>query len=114
MIALVEKKKDEVADLCRRFKVERLDLFGSAATECFAPESSDLDFVVRFAERRASGEYADRYLDFAEALERLFQRRVDLVSEPSIRNPYYCRGNEETRQRMYEQAGASSKTICLS
>ncbi len=88
--------------------------FGSAATERFVPESSALDCVVSFAQRPASGDYADRYLDFAAVLERLFQRRVDLVSEPSIRNPYYCRGNEETRQRMYEQAGASSKTICLS
>ena len=88
--------------------------FGSAATQRFVPESSALDCVVSFAQRPASGDYADRYLDFAAVLERLFQRRVDLVSEPSIRNPYYCRGNEETRQRMYEQAGASSKTICLS
>jgi hypothetical protein len=35
MIALVEQKKDDMADLCRRFKVERLELFGSAATGSF-------------------------------------------------------------------------------
>ena len=28
MIPIVAQKKNELADLCRRFKVERLDLFG--------------------------------------------------------------------------------------
>ncbi len=108
MIALIEQKKRELADLCRRFKVQRLGLFGSAATGSYAPESSDLDFLVTFTERRATGDYADRYLDFAEALERLFQRRVDLVTEQSIRNPFFRRELEETRQPIYEQARAEA------
>ena len=69
----------------------------------FDTETSDLDFLVRFADRTPSGEYADRHLGFAEDLEQLFGRRVDLVTEQSIRNPYLRREIEATRQLIYEQ-----------
>ena len=108
MIALLEQKKTAVIALCRQFNVERLDLFGSAASGEFHAESSDLDFVVRFANREPTGAYADRYLDFAEALERLFQRSVDLVTEQSIRNPYFRREVEATRQPIYERQDAEA------
>jgi predicted nucleotidyltransferase len=103
MIAIVEEQKPELSELCRRYQVERLDVFGSATTERFAPDQSDLDFVVRFGDRQPTGDYADRYLDFAEALERLFHRPVDLVTEESIRNPFFRREIEATRQLLYEQ-----------
>jgi len=102
MINLVQSKQREVVELCRKFKVRRLDVFGSAATGEFAPQHSDLDFVVNFADRAPTGEYANRFLDLAEALERLFQRPVDLVTEQSIRNPCFRRTLEATRQRIYE------------
>jgi uncharacterized protein len=102
MIALVEQKKNDLADLCRRFKVERLELFGSAAAGSFQSPSSDLDFIVRFS-APFTGSHLDRYLDFAEALEQLFQRPVDLLTERAIRNPYFRRSIEATRLPVYEQ-----------
>lgn len=102
MIPVVEHKRAELVDLCRHFKVDRLHLFGSGATSGFAEDRSDLDFLVRFANRQPSGEYADRYLDFADELERLFQRPVDLVTEESIRNPYFQSEIDATRQLIYE------------
>ena len=84
----------ELHRLCRKYGVERLSLFGSAATESFDPASSDLDFVVSFADR--SPGYADRYLDFAQALEQLFGRPVDLVTERSIRNPFFRQSVEDS------------------
>jgi uncharacterized protein len=102
MIAVVEHKKDALANLCRQFGVERLELFGSAATDSFQPATSDLDFIVRFSFPSA-GSYLDRYLDFAEALEQLFQRPVDLLTERAIRNPYFRRSIEATRQPVYER-----------
>jgi predicted nucleotidyltransferase len=104
MIDLVENQKHELSELCRRFKVERLDIFGSAADGCFAPEQSDLDFLVKFSDRRPTGDYANRYLDFADALERVFDRHVDLLTEQSIRNPFLRREIEATRQVVYEES----------
>jgi len=108
MIPIVAQKKNELADLCRRFKVERLDLFGSAADGNFKSGTSDLDFLVRFADREPTGEYADRYLNLAEAIERLFQRPVDLVTEQSVRNPYFRRVVDASRQLIYERQDAQT------
>lgn len=50
MIDLVANKRDEIAALCRKYNIKRLDLFGSAATGAFDPATSDLDFVVDLGE----------------------------------------------------------------
>ena len=103
MIDLVKNQTAELTELCRYYRVDRLDIFGSAAKGTFDARRSDLDFLVRFHQRNPTGEYAERYLDFAEALEKLFQRRVDLVTEHSIRNPFLRREVESTRELVYER-----------
>ena len=103
LIELIETKRGEIAELCRRYRVERLYLFGSAATGRFRPPSSDLDFIVEMADRQPNAAYADRYFGFAEELERLFGRPVDLITEQSIRNPYFRREVEATRLLVYGQ-----------
>lgn len=84
--------------LCRRFGVKRLDLFGSAATGRFDPDRSDFDFLVTF---EASG---DDYFGLAEALEALCGRRIDLLEEQSIRNPYLRDQVMEERVQLYPAA----------
>ena len=100
MIPEIAVKQMEIARLCRRFEVVRLDIFGSAATGAFEPETSDLDFVARFA-RTNDTTYPDRYLDFAEELERLFNRDVDVITERSVRNPYFRAEIDRTRELVY-------------
>ncbi|MEI8141131.1 MAG: nucleotidyltransferase domain-containing protein [bacterium] len=101
MIELVKQKQTELEGLCRTFQVARLELFGSAATGKFNPNSSDLDFMIEFENRSAPG-LLNRYLDFAEALEKLFGRHVDLVTQRSIRNPYFQKVLAVTRELLYE------------
>jgi predicted nucleotidyltransferase len=84
--------------------VERLDPFGSAAKSNFRPDASDVDFLVTFADARP-GTYANRYLGLLLALEQLFHREVDLVTERSIRNPYFRKAVEATRQLVYDGRG---------
>jgi uncharacterized protein len=104
VIALIEQNRDALARLCRQFRVERLELFGSAAKGTFQPGSSDVDFLVTFADAQP-GTYADRYLGLLLALEQLFQREIDLVTERSIRNPYFRKAVEATRQLVYDGRG---------
>lgn len=103
----LEGKRDAIAALCREYGVLRLDVFGSAAKGTFDPETSDLDFVASFADRK-NLDYADRYFDFAEALEALFGRRIDLITEQGIKNPYFREEVEETRRRVYVAPGESA------
>jgi predicted nucleotidyltransferase len=81
--------------------VKRLDLFGSAASDGFDPEASDLDFVVSF-ERRDFPELFDRYFGLEEDLEALFGRGVDLVMEGALeKSPRFAKGVEDSRVLLY-------------
>lgn len=101
MIREVELQQSALAELCQRYGVRQLQLFGSAATGAFVPETSDLDFVAEFMDTRST-DYANRYLDFSESLERLFNRPVDVLTQGSIRNPYFRAEVERTAQIIYE------------
>ena len=99
LLLKLELRRADVAALCRAFQVERLDLFGSAARGEARP-ASDLDFLVQFRAPHDRG-YAERYLGLAEALERLFGRPVDLVTDRSIRNPILRQAIASDRQTLY-------------
>lgn len=105
MISLIKQRQPAIAELCLRFRVQRLFLFGSAVGDRFQADGSDLDFLVEMADRQPTGAYADRYLGLAEGLEQLLGRQVDLVTAQAIRNPYLRREVEDTRQLVYEQRG---------
>lgn len=100
MIPIVERNREAVKRLCRRFCVRRLELFGSAAGSGFDPSRSDLDFLVEF-ENLNPGEYADTYFGLLEGLEDLFRRRVDLVVVSAVRNPYFLESIERSRTLLY-------------
>ncbi|MDQ3480300.1 MAG: nucleotidyltransferase domain-containing protein, partial [Actinomycetota bacterium] len=48
MPALLEDKRAQIEELCRHFRVRRLDVFGSAIRDDFDPGRSDVDFLVEF------------------------------------------------------------------
>ncbi len=85
---LLQVKLQPLRELCERYGVEKLELFGSAARGEFDPAHSDLDFIVQMTGRREPG-YAARFCDFADALEVLYGRPVDLLTEMMIKNPYF-------------------------
>ncbi len=98
---VISNRAADLEQLCRRFSVRRLALFGSAATGRGLTEASDLDFVVEF-EPLPPGAYADTYFGLLEALQQLFDRQVDLVVESAIKNPYFLEAVEATRMPLYE------------
>jgi Predicted nucleotidyltransferases len=100
MRTLIEHHREEIERLCRKFRVLRLELFGSASTGEFNDQSSDLDFLVSFG-KLESGQYADSYFGLQEALVELFHRRVDLVVDSAITNPYFLAAIEPTRALVY-------------
>jgi len=91
---------DELSNLCAIYGVKRLELFGSASRSDFNWESSDLDFLVEFAESHSTGAF-DRYFGLKEDLERLFQRPVDLVEIKAIKNPYFRQAIERDKVLLY-------------
>lgn len=101
MIPVIQQHRAKLAELCRQFKARRLAVFGSAVKGTFSSDRSDLDFLVTL-DAVPPAEYADNYFGLANGLEELFRRRVDLVTEESIRNPYFRQEVEETQELVYE------------
>jgi len=96
----IEEHRLALADLCRRYGVVRLSLFGSATSAAFDPERSDLDFVVDF-EDFPPGRYADAYFGLLESLEALLGRPVDLIVGSAIHNPYFKESVDQTKALVY-------------
>lgn len=97
---ILTQHRAELEALCRRYRVRRLDLFGSAASATDRPEMGDLDFLVEF-DPLPPGSYADAYFGLLEALEGLTERPVDLVVASAIRNPYFRDEVERTKVPLY-------------
>ncbi len=100
MNPLITVHESELVELCRRYHVQRLELFGSAASGKFQPEMSDLDFLVEF-QPLTPGKHADAYFGLLFALEDMFQRRIDLVEDGAIENPYFRRIADQSRTPVY-------------
>lgn len=102
MSPVIDEHRRSLAEQCQRFGVRRLEVFGSAARADFDPAKSDFDFIVSFADK-TPGTYADRYLDFAAAVERLLGCKIDLLTERCIRNPYFRSEVEAERRIVYDE-----------
>lgn len=100
MIDLIERHRAEIEELCRRYHVERLELFGSAADGTWDPATSDLDFLLELLPA-AAGRVFHGYFDLKDDLERLFGRKVDLVMPAAIRNPYFRAAVDRQRTPVY-------------
>jgi hypothetical protein len=96
----IESHRPQIAELCRRFGVRRLELFGSAALDDARAAPSDLDFLVDLGEPPPPA-YADAYFGLRESLEALFGRPVDLVTAPSVLNRYFREGIDRSRRLLY-------------
>jgi uncharacterized protein len=92
--------QSELAQLCRKFHVRRLELFGSAVGGGFNSDRSDLDLLVEF-ESLPEGVYADTFFGFKQALEGLFGLPVDLIVPSAIRNPYFRQSIEKRKALLY-------------
>ena len=103
MESQLAQRQPDVAALCRRFGVSRLEVFGSAAVGEFDPASSDYDFIARFAAQPGVS-MARRFLIFGEALELLLGRKVDLMTDRPIDNPYLRAAIDATRLTIYAES----------
>ena len=97
----IADKREALIALCKRYDVERLEVFGSARRAAdFEPARSDIDFLVTFAPN--SGDSFAAFLDLKEALEAVLGRPVDLVERKAVE----ASRNFIRRRRILEEAEA--------
>ena len=100
MESLIERNLEEIASLCRRYRVRRLAAFGSILRADFDPLKSDADFLVEF-EPAPAVDRMKSFLALREALGALLSRPVDLVEDGAIRNPYILQNVSRHQQVLY-------------
>jgi predicted nucleotidyltransferase len=80
MIADLHIDRQQLDDLCRRYGIARLEIFGSLARGEGASDS-DVDLFLELAPGRALGW---EIVDLQDELSELFRRPVDLVSKRAL------------------------------
>lgn len=97
---LITENLQKIIALCEKYKVKSLYVFGSILTPRFN-ENSDVDFSALFHHDPDPLIAGENFMNFYMDLEDLMGRRIDLVDEEFVRNPYFKEELEETKQLVY-------------
>ncbi len=100
MNKILKKNINKIKILCTNFNVKTLFAFGSVCTDKFN-RSSDIDLLISF-NPMDHADYADNYFLIADKFEEIFQRRVDLVTDQSLSNPFFIDSVNQTKTKIYE------------
>jgi len=101
MQPIITENRDKIVELCRQHHVRRLSVFGSAVRDDFDPERSDVDFLVEFEPSLEVISYAENYFSLIRSLETLVSRRIDLITDKYVKNPYLRRAIEAEQINLY-------------
>jgi uncharacterized protein len=100
--SILKKKQKALFALCEQYGVIRLYAFGSVLREDFG-KKSDIDLIIELSQEDPI-ERGEIMLTLWDKFETLFKRKVDLLSNKPIRNPYLAKEIENTKQLIYERA----------
>ncbi len=98
---LLEEKRSQIEEVCRKYAVRRLALFGSGIGASWSPETSDLDFLVVYGPRPAGVSALSQLEGLPIDLSLVLGRKVDTVDQSSVRNPYFKEFAEPAAMEIY-------------
>lgn len=104
LMTLIKERHTDFVDLCRSHKVDKIYAFGSSITDHFDPIKSDIDIVVK-VDIEDPLDRGETLLSLWDKLEALFKRKVDLLTEDSIRNPYLKANINRSKKLIYDGEG---------
>lgn len=84
---LIDQHREALNRLCSMFNVDELYAFGSILTTEFNPES-DIDLIVSINAEDPI-DYAENYFNLKFELEKLLQRKIDLLEQKAIKNKIF-------------------------
>ncbi len=100
MHSSINQYKLDISNICKRYSVAKLDVFGSAAREYdFNPTNSDADFLIEFVPEVHVG--LSEFIGIKTELEKLLGRNVDLIEPEAIVNPYVLASIKRNRETIY-------------
>ena len=101
MNPILSSKLKAIAKLCDENKVKTLYAFGSICSENFNKDS-DVDFLLTFKPEISIEQYTNNYFELHYELANLFNRKIDLITERSLSNPFFIKSVNNSKQLVYE------------
>jgi len=96
----IDQYKDDISIICKRYRVSKLDVFGSAARkDDFNATSSDADFLIEFAPEVKVG--LGELIGIKTELEKLLGRNVDLIEPEAVLNPFVKASIQRHQESVY-------------
>ncbi|OQX81174.1 MAG: DNA polymerase subunit beta [Bacteroidetes bacterium 4484_249] len=99
------KRTSDFINLCKEHKVKHLYAFGSSVSDSFDYDKSDIDLVVEIDDPDPI-ERGEKLISLWDKFKVFFRRRVDLLTDSSIRNPYLKKSIDSTKVLIYDRRGA--------
>lgn len=90
-----------IRELAEEYGVAKLEIFGSAMTDAFDPERSDVDFIVHYPEEYDFGYFAKNLFDLEEDLAEVLARPAQLVMTSALKKDYFRHTADLTRTTIY-------------
>lgn len=90
----------QVIKLLKKHKIKSAYFFGSVLTDRFN-ENSDVDFLVNFQENLDPLEKGQLWWDLYDSLKYSLNREVDILSEKTLKNPYFITELSQTKVKIY-------------
>lgn len=101
---IIKTRLNDFKDLCNDHEVKSLYAFGSSVTDKFDPETSDIDLLVEI-DNPDPIERGDTLLKLWDKFEVFFKKRIDLLTDSSIRNPILKENIDKTKILIYDGKG---------
>lgn len=104
LMTLIKDRETCFVGLCRLHRVNKIYAFGSSVTDHFNPDTSDIDPVVK-SDISDPADRGKTLVSFRDKLESLFNKKADLLTENSIRNPCLKAAVDRTKKIIYDGEG---------
>lgn len=100
----IGKHPQDFIALCQEHKVKSLYAFGSAVSNRFDYETSDIDLLVEI-DAPDPMERGEKLLSLWDKFEHFFHRKVDLLTNASIHNAFLRQSIDTSKILIYDGSG---------
>ncbi|OFX47744.1 MAG: nucleotidyltransferase [Bacteroidetes bacterium GWA2_30_7] len=98
---IIKKKIPQIIELFKAHNVIRAYAFGSVCTKNFN-KKSDIDLLIAFQNGIDPLQKGQSIWDLEDALMEIFHRKIDLLTENQLKNPYLIESINKSKQLIYE------------
>jgi predicted nucleotidyltransferase len=102
MQPIITERSPQLQRILGAHHVKRAYAFGSVCTDDFH-DNSDIDLLIAFDREGPFQGYVENMWSLEDALEQLFQRPVDILTEAQLTNPYFIENINSSKTPVYEQ-----------